>query len=541
MAHSTLRSSSNNSRVLDAIRKDATTEYRRRIPSATQGSIEETMKALFQYKHFRNEFVQDLVNKVGLSIFNTTQWENPLAMFKRGQLEYGSTIEEITTDLIKATSYDHDRDSLEKELFGRETPSASVQYHTVNRESKYKITVDFNTLRRAFVSEQGLSQFIGQLMEAPQTSDNWDEFLLMSSLFSQVESSNGLHKIQVPNVSGSGSTEADAKYMLRRVREMAGLMKFPSRRYNPLGMPQAANPEELVLFVTPSANAAMDVEALAGAFNIDRADVPTRTIMVPEENFAIPGAQAILSTEKFFVVADQLTETTSQPNAAGLYENFWLHHHQVMSASLAAPTVLFTTAEGTVINLYDTDVTSIEVARVENREGTTVTDVKRGELYQIFSTITTTPEDNANDPVYYTLGGTESGYTYVTKTGVLHIGPDERSTTIIVTAHSSDTEGVVEDIATLAVYGDLLIFSPLEVVPDDDNDGLNEVTPAELTKDADDNVTIPQVTGVQYKKDGTNVANFSIHNITVSTTFTAVARAGFELTVGATDSWTFAP
>jgi len=532
---------SNNTRVLDAIRKDATTEYRRRIPSATQGSIEDTMKALFQYKHFRNEFVQDLVNKVGLSIFNTTQWENPLAMFKRGQLEYGSTIEEITTDLIKATPYDHDRDSLEGELFGRETPTASVQYHTVNRESKYKITVDFNTLRRAFVSEQGLSQFISQLMEAPQTSDNWDEFLLMSSLFSQVETSNGLHKIQVPNVSGSGSTEADAKYMLRRVREMAGLMKFPSRRYNSLGYPVAVNPEELVLFITPSANAAMDVEALAGAFNIERADVPTRTVMVPEENFNIPGAQAILSTEKFFVVADQLTETTSQPNAAGLYENFWLHHHQVMSASLAAPTILFTTGEGTVINLYDTDVTAIEVARVENREGTTVTAVQRGELYQIFSTVSTTPEDDAYNPIYYALSGVESGYTYVTKTGVLHIGPDETSTSITVTAKSSDSEGIVEDVATLSVYGDLLIFSPLSVRADADDDGLYEVTPDELTMDAESNVTIPTVTGVQYLKDGVNVTNGSIHNITVSTTFTAVPRANFEFTAGSTTSWTFAP
>ena len=85
----------------------------------------------------------------------------------------------------------------------------------------------------------------------------------------------------------------------------------------------------------------------------------------------------------------------------------------------------------------------------------------------------------------------------------------------------------------------LLTAAEAAARPDADADGTPEVVPAELTKDADDNVTIPNVTGVQYKKEGVNVNNGSVHNITVETDFTAVARAGFELAPGAPVAWTF--
>jgi hypothetical protein len=54
-------------------------------------------------------------------------------------------------------------------------------------------------------------------------------------------------------------------------------------------------------------------------------------------------------------------------------------------------------------------------------------------------------------------------------------------------------------------------------------------------------VIIPSVTGVQYKMAGANVNNGSVNHITAATTFTAVARAGYELATGAVASWTLTP
>src|SRR5690606_17422670 len=169
-------------------------------------------------------------------------------------------------------------------------------------------------LTRAFASEHGLSSLISSLMEAPTTSDQWDEYLLMTSLFKEYEDNNGYFKVNIPDVESFGSDSADAKFALRRLREMAENLTFISRRYNAAGMPVAAKREDMVIFTTPEFKAALDVEALAAAFNIDRADVPSRMVTVRKEDFGIEGAQAILTTEDFFVVADTLLETRSAEN-----------------------------------------------------------------------------------------------------------------------------------------------------------------------------------------------------------------------------------
>src|SRR6476659_11404921 len=104
-----------NWQMLNYIRKNASPDYQDRIPAATKGKIQATIKALDTYQPQANEFHSLLINKVGLQIIRNTSWTNPMAPFKRGMLTRGDTIEEIAVGIIKATTYDPDREELEKE------------------------------------------------------------------------------------------------------------------------------------------------------------------------------------------------------------------------------------------------------------------------------------------------------------------------------------------------------------------------------------------------------------------------------------------
>ncbi|WP_218937956.1 hypothetical protein, partial [Bacillus cereus] len=101
--------------------------------------------------------------------------------------------------------------------------------------------------------------------------------------------------------------------------------------------------EDLILIVTPEVKANIDVEALAAAFNLSPVDMYARVIPVPTEQMGIDNAQAILTTKDFFVIADNLLENTSQPNPVSLGTNYFLHHWEVISASLFVPAVMFWT------------------------------------------------------------------------------------------------------------------------------------------------------------------------------------------------------
>lgn len=534
-----LRDDLSNVEWLNAIRNEAGYDYQRRIPEATQANVQDVVQNLTSFQPLMNEFINVLVNRIGLVLFKNTLWTNPLAKFKRGMLTHGDTIEEIMTGLLEATVYDPDRDELEKEIFGAMTPEVQASYHKVNRRNRYKLTVKEPLLRQAFLSNDGLSRFITDLMSAPQTSDQWDEFLLMSNLFKEYDRAGGFFNVQVGDVGAQESDSTDARFMLRRLREFANTLPFISRQYNAAGMPVAANPDELELFITADADAALDVEALAGAFNIDRMNFASRKTVMPAQYFGIDGVQAILTTRNFFVVADQHITTTTAQNPAALLTNYWLHHWEVISASRFVPAVMFSTRPGEVIEIPDTPVTGVSAITVTDDEGTTVTSIERGTLYVASAEAETT---GVNTAVRWELVGAQSEFSKLSQTGVLYAAPNEAATQLTLRAYAVDTDipQLVAE-ATVNVTGDLLTLWPNpNVGSDSDNDGDIEVTPEALTMSEDNVVTIPAVVGVQYRKEGVNVNNGSTHEITAETNFDAVARSGYELTSG-TFAWTFTP
>ena len=522
-----------NAEVLAAIRHEASSDYQRRIPDAIKADVQETLKQLNNYTPAWNEFVGAIVNKIGLTIARNNSWTNPLARYKKGLLTAGDTVEEIQTGLIQGYVFDPRREYGEKALFGKHIPEVQTSYHTVNRESIYPLTVQRSTLQRAFLSDDGLAQFITQLMEAASTSDNWDEYLLTVNLFREYEKNGGFFKVHVNDIGSSDSTAEEARSGLRTLREYAETLPFLSRHYNAAKMPVHANPEDMILITTPQFKSGLDVNGLAAMFNVSYAEVPYKTHVIPKQDIAIPGVEAILTTVDFFQIYDTYFNTDSQPNPAGRYENFFLHHDQIVSASRFVPAIAFTTGEGDVIEIVSEPVTGVNAIKVKDRTGVEVSSVTRGESYTVEAGAISIGDNTAT---VLNLTGKESSFTYLSQTGAMHVSIDEKSDEIVITSVSEDDPKKVGT-KTLSVTGDHVEFWPTGVSVDSDGDGLFEVTPDAIEL-IDGKVTIPSVKGVQYLKGGVQVTNGSEHTVAAETTFTAQARSGYELAAGATGTWT---
>ena len=432
-----------NQEIMDAIRSDMPLSYQSRIPAATQAGVKNTAEQLFTYRPMLNEFVDALVNQIGSIVGQGMVWSNPLAIFKQGMLSFGSTVEEYQVGLLKAHTYDPDRDYMERDIFGQEQPDVKSIFHTVNRQNYYKITINDIMLRRAFLDEGGLSSFITDLMAAPTTSDSLDEFKLMSRLIPQYENMGGFYKVHVGDVASLSSTEADAKSALRKMRAMAGNLRFPSRKYNAASMPTFAEPEDLVLITTPEFQSGIDVNALAAAFHVDYANFDSRTLQIPQSEFGITGAQSILTTRNFFRVYDTRIENTSMPNPVGLYNNYFLHHHGIISCSTFVPAVLFTTEAGTVDTpITITPPTGLTITVDKAADGSVVTTFKAGGIYGL--SVTGAPA-NSDYSTVWSLTGNKSNKTYVTQDGNVHIGSDETATSVTITATAVFADSVTDD------------------------------------------------------------------------------------------------
>jgi hypothetical protein len=429
--------------LLDGIRASMSNEYQRRIPAATKAGVEATMNAMWEYTPGRNDFIDALVNVIGAQIVKYMTWTNPLAKFKRGMLTFGETIEEVAIGLAKAKTYSRERGQLEQDIFGIEESNVQSRFHKVNRKDWYKVSISTFELQRAFYNAGGLSTFVAGKMAAINTSDNVDEFLLMTSLFRRVYDQGGFYKFNTPDILHGGSSISDnAKQFLVSTRELSKTLTFVSERYNAAHMPMVSRPEELELILTPRGEAVLDVEALAGAFNLDKAQINSRITIVPEEQVNIPGFQGLLTTKDFFVVADQVLEMQNSNNPVMLHQNYFWHHQEVVSASPFENAILLTTEAGTDTIVVQTPVDGISAITVIGADGSAVANntVDRGSAYEIQASATTSPAGGLNDAVFFTLSGNTSGATRILQTGVLFIAQDEQATTLTVTATATDDQ-----------------------------------------------------------------------------------------------------
>lgn len=348
----------NNQTILEKVYLSGTNDYQQRIPDPTQHDISKTVKALFDpmnQKYF-NQFMDILINRIAFTYVRGEVWKNKLGVFKGQKINYGSTIQEIAPKWIKAHSYEDDSETLLKLA----RPEAQVWYHSQNRRDRYKISISNDELRTAFVDEYGLNNFIAKIMQVPMNSDEYDEYRIMLQLIAEYEHNWGFFKHQLSAVP---TDEDTGKEFLTAIQTYAGMLEFPSTLYNAATLtdiPVFARPNELVLFVTPATNAAVNVNTLAVLFNMDVADIRIRKIMVDE--LPIPNAVALLTTEDFFVCHDTNYQNTSFWNPETLVTNYYLHHWGVYSVSPFVPAILFTTDSGTSVNVITQSVSGVSLS-----------------------------------------------------------------------------------------------------------------------------------------------------------------------------------
>src|SRR5699024_706213 len=102
----------------------------------------------------QNEFLNALINRIARVVITSKSYDNPWNMFKKGFIEMGETVEEIFIDLIKPFQYDPA--VAENELFKREKPDVKSAFHYINYQKFYKVTVERQELRKAFLTYDGV-------------------------------------------------------------------------------------------------------------------------------------------------------------------------------------------------------------------------------------------------------------------------------------------------------------------------------------------------------------------------------------------------
>lgn len=285
-------------------------------------------------------------------------------------------------------------------------------FHKVNLNMQYPVTVTFDNLRSAFLTEYGIRDMMGMKMQSAVSGANWDEYNAMKGMIDAGYKQQILPAVTVPAV----VNEASAKSMLAEVKSAVDEFKFPNPANNIAGATSTSEPYSLIFITTPKVNAQISVDALAYAFHLDKAQMDVRTVIV--DKFANSAIQGVLMDIRFFNVRDQFREMSDQRLANVLAWNYFYTMVEMISASPFYPIRVFTTDQVATMNL------------AISAEGGTYTP---GTVVNISATVSGGTGTYRQKLLSYSVSGATSKDTYILPgTDQLYVGSDEKSAELVV-------------------------------------------------------------------------------------------------------------
>lgn len=327
-----------------------------------------------------NEFMNRLVNRIVYTSFENRYFNNPLQILEGDRIPLGYSGQEIYVNPAKGRKYDVNDFA---GLLVKYEADVKVQYTSVNMDLQYPVTVSRHKLKQAFVSWDALDNFVMELSNSLYNGAYIGEFNYTKGLVSAAFKSN---QVQYETISAVNS-EANAKAFVQKAREYFLNFQLPSTSYNAWNKVGGygreiltySRPEDIVFLIRNDVRSYLDVNVLAEAFNMDKADLLGR--IIPIDNFdqydddgvkIYDGSAivAMIADKSWFRIKRQDMYLDEFYNANNRTWQYYLNLTKMYNYSLFANAVVFCTSAPTVniVSMKFIDETGLKVTAGETLE-----------------------------------------------------------------------------------------------------------------------------------------------------------------------------
>lgn len=351
--------------ILNVIRQNASYEYQQNVPEVTKASdIPRVGEVIYGTPTFANQFINALVNRIAIIRMQSATFNNPYSVLKKGYIEFGETVEDIFVSIAKGVDFDPEKGKSRE--FKRTFPDVRSAFHTMNWRVMYPVTIQDEDLKQAFLSLEGVQNLIAKIVDAVYTGAEYDEFLLFKYLMVKAIS----HGKMKPESIGDGT---DLKESAVAFRGISNLLPFISSDYSEAGVKTNTPKDRQIIFMDAKFNAQFDVNVLASAFNMDKADFMGRLFLIDnwtsfdnerfdvirknsdgieevtaEELALLANVKAVIVDENWFQIYDNNNKFTEKYVASGMYWNYFYHTWKTVSSSPFANAVVFVTGTASI-------------------------------------------------------------------------------------------------------------------------------------------------------------------------------------------------
>ena len=321
--------------MLNSIRAEATEAYQSAVPTASLLNLQAVANPILTYDTVANEFLDALINKIIATIVYRQMWSNPLSVLRKDPEALGYDVEELQTNPATASNYDGTDTGL-ADILTVAKPDTEVAWYRLNRQDKYKVTINNASLTSAFTSWGTLDNFIGQITDSLYNGNTIDEFNYTKQIITEALAAGQLQTVNTV----MPVDEATGKQFMSALRNLSLQFTFPSTNYNNYTlMGGTGNPrvtwtpiDRQVILVRADVASSVGVEVLAAAFNLNYSDYLARQIIVDSFD-SDNSCLAVLCDTRAFQIREKLRRFATFYNASGLSWQYYYHAWDTFSLS----------------------------------------------------------------------------------------------------------------------------------------------------------------------------------------------------------------
>lgn len=371
--------------ILNTIRQNASAAYQDNVPVVDKANvIPQVGDVLYGYPALANEFVNALVSRIAAVRIKSAEFNSEYADLKKGYLDFGETVEEAFVQITKAKVYDPEK-GVEREL-KRYLPDVRAAFHAVNWKVMYPVTVSQEELTQAFLSVEGVTDLIARIINNVTTAAEYDEYLLFKYLIIKAVSHGEMYPVPFDSANMSNAA--------KMFRGYSNKLTFMKREYNTSNVLNVTPRNNQYIFMDAQFNADYDVDVLAAAFNMDKADFMGHLKLVDDwttfdnERFSeimeesdmietvtddelalMANVKAILIDAEWFQVYDKLQVMRDTPVNSSLYWNYFYHVWKIVSYSPFSNAIVFVD-DGATTTLPET--MTLHIDSIEESDNATI-------------------------------------------------------------------------------------------------------------------------------------------------------------------------
>ncbi len=338
----------------NAVWFESSQDYQNRIPQATRENITEVGNAIVEYEPTRNEFCSALINKIGKTIVSSKMAQNKLSFFRGEDLNFGDTIEDIFVEMAKASVYNRNATN----PFDITKPSVKVLYHRIDRELQYIVTIYDTDLRRAFTSADGMDKLVSAIVNSLYSGRQHDDYIFTKELFGSYK------KYYEVNVSAP-TTDATSKALVKAIKKYSEDISFMTNKFNGQGVDTYTEKSDQILLLHKDAKVNIDIEYLAGIFNLSKTEMEARVVTVDDFG-QLSDTYAILVDVNSPKIHKTLETMETIRNPKGRYTNYFLNSDGIYSISQFANMVVFKKKTDAVVSFEEANKVPISVVVKDN-------------------------------------------------------------------------------------------------------------------------------------------------------------------------------